>query len=108
MREKIIKILNELREDSIEKIAFYDTKDLWTDDFKKTLDIEHKIFNINYDYDRFNNYEKMLLYKRINGRIGVDCDVSLRTMIIYSLAFDFVLENNRKISNTRKKYILFH
>ena len=108
MREKIIGILNEFRENSIEEIILYDTKDLWKNDFKKNIEIENKIFDTNYNYDKFNSYEKMLLYKRTNGRFGIDCDVSIRTMIIYALAFDFVLEKNRKIFNTRKKYILFY
>lgn len=105
MKEKVINILEDLRDITVNKNMEYDTKDEWRELFKKVVDNENKIFGSNKAYEDFNNYEKMLLYKRCANRLGIDCDVALRTMIIYALAFPYVLDNNRSLKkNSTYKY----
>lgn len=97
MKEKVINILEDLRNITVNKNMEYDTKDEWKKLFTKVVENENKIFGSNKNYDDFNSYEKMLLYKRCAIRLGIDCDVALRTMIIYALAFPYVLDNDRKL-----------
>lgn len=97
LEKKVIQILDDLRDITINKNMEYDMKNEWKELFKKVLENENKIFNDNKNYDNFNSYEKMLFYKRSANRLHIDCDVSLRMMIIYALAFPYVLDNGRKL-----------
>lgn len=99
LEEKVINILEDLRDITVNQNMAYDTKDEWMEKFKKIVENENKICGLNNDYSKFNSYEKMLFYKRTANRLHIDCDVSLRTMIIYALAFPHVLEDGRKLKS---------
>lgn len=94
---KVKEKLDNLRNSTIDEITYYDVKDEWKSKLEKLNDIENKIFELKEEYDSFNSYKKMLLYKRTANNLGIDCDVSLRSTMIYVLAFDYVLENKRKL-----------
>lgn len=53
--------------------------------------------------------KKCLLYKRLASNLDIDCDVSLRSVMVYMITFDYVLNDNRKLQNqmnSKNKYCL--
>lgn len=108
-KNEIEEKLANLKNSTIDEISNYDVKDEWKEELKEFSTIENKIFGLKEDYSSFNSYKKMLLYKRVANTLNIDCDVSLRSTIIYALAFDYVLKNNRKLQNqlsSKYKYCL--
>ena len=50
-----------------------------------------------------------MLYKRLASNLDIDCDVSLRSVMVYMITFDYVLNDNRKLQNqmnSKNKYCL--
>ncbi len=97
----IEKILNDLRKsvtnNDLNAIVYYDVKDEWLDKLNFIHNLECNLFDIE-PHTINNSYEKMLLFKRHGGNtLKIDCDVSLRSCVIYALAFDFVTLNSRTL-----------
>lgn len=106
-KNEIEEKLDILRNSTAEEIKRYDVKNEWKEKFREHIEIETRVFFENEEFEDFNSYEKMLLYKRLAGNLDIDCDVSLRSIMIYAIAFDYVLDDNRKIQNqihSKNKY----
>ncbi len=100
-KEKIAKILDDLRDADIQKIVQYDIKNEWKESFDEFIKLENNIFGTKKNFEKMNKYEKIVTYKKYANLLGVDCDISLRSMVIYALAFDYVLKNKRTLEEQK-------
>ena len=87
---------------SIQKMVRYDVKNEWQEELVKVTreafsGAGHQKEKI-CDWEKLDAWQKMCCYKIYNTNTSkgaeVDCDVALRTMVIYALAFPFVLKPN--------------
>ncbi|MCC3865674.1 hypothetical protein K0040_15530 [Terrisporobacter petrolearius] len=89
MSEKLEEIKKCLRDASVEEIGLYDTKNEFED-----------ILKINSDDS---DLKRIIIYKMKANSLGIDCDVSLRSVFIYTLVFDF-LGTEELINKQSSKY----
>lgn len=109
LRNNVKNMIEEMRRQSIEEIAFYDMKDQFLSEIVEDANIKMRKINENAEELRAENLspwqKKCCYYLEKNG----DCDVSLKAVLVYALAFDFVLTDNRKLqqqTDNRYKYCL--
>lgn len=109
LTEKILEVLKQLDQEGVYEMLSFDVKDgeepggqtyqeLYMDSAKrkmKSLDWDSVE-----DWKHMTPWQKLCIYK-VSGGAGVDCDVALRTVVIYALAYG-LLEEGWKIEEQRK------
>ena len=113
MRYKLMKkilieeMLEELKKEKIHEMVNYDIKDEWLIDLlncsNKYLKNKLPKKKTEFDANKITEWEKMCCYQLT--RLRIDCDVSLRSVVLYTLAFPFILDkkgNNSGEIVTRK------
>jgi hypothetical protein len=106
--ENILKeMLKELQNEEIQEMVNYDIKNEWLTDILKYINknVKKKLSKRETEFDagKISEWEKMCCYQL--ARLKIDCDVSLRNITMYALAFPFVLEEKNSSSGeimTRK------
>lgn len=90
----IVDIIRTLEESTVDEIAGYDIKNEWIDEIycnvKEMLlkDFPNNVL-MRKNVEELSSIEKMACYQISN--VHIDCDVSLRTLVIFALAFPHVL-----------------
>ena len=111
MRDKNLKddvkcIIEEMQRQSIEEIVFYDMKDQWIEELVEIANGLLKELSVEkLNLKKITPLQKQCCYNLEVNKVGPalrkDCDVSLRAILVYALAFDFVWKDMR--GNTVRK-----
>lgn len=93
LAKKILSVLKELQEMPVLDLSRFDVKDGrdWNIEYHTTYIAKaQKMMNaceqLSWDWAKMTPWQKMCVYK-VSNRDGVDCDVALRNVVIYWLAF---------------------
>lgn len=107
--EKVLieNVLERLRKETVQEMLNHDIKDEWITEILGYINrsVKKKLRKRKAEFYTagISEWEKMCCYQL--ARLRIDCDVSLRNIILYALAFPFVLEEKDTISGvtiTRK------
>lgn len=91
LHEEIRKYLNDIREWPVEKLAAYDVKEDYLNEIIDSAQARMKMAGLDFPADkrRLSDFEKICCYRiSDNDAVNVDCDVALRSVLVYLLLYD--------------------
>lgn len=110
LTEKILEVLKQLAQEDVYEILSFDVKDgeepggaAYHEKYmsKAKQCMETLGWNLSGNWDNMTPWQKICIYK-VSGSKGVDCDVALRNVVIYALAYG-LLEEGWKIEEQNKR-----
>ena len=107
MNKSLESIFDFLRNHTVEEIARFDIKDVWLEEIKEHTEKKMKQYiSSTYEIGNLTPLKKMCCYKISAETLGIDCDVSLFSMVIFRLGFPISGMDLKLQSNTSYKYEL--
>lgn len=100
LTEKILEVLKQLDQEDVYEMLSFDVKDgeepgdaAYHEKYmsKAKQCMETLRWDLSEDWDNMTPWQKLCIYK-VSGGKGVDCDVALRTVVLYALAYGLLEE----------------